>query len=132
MNLTSLVRPCLSAGILLLIAAGCATGPGRATVAPADIAFTGDFDHPPVVKSMPRTQYPPLLRGRGVGGSAIVTFTVNARGRVQDSKVESASETAFGGAAIGTVGPMEFDPATKDGKPVPALGTATFNFDPDP
>jgi len=92
------------------------------------MSFSGDFDRAPVPRFMPLTVFPPFLIERGVSGSATVSFKVKADGYVEEAKVESATEPAFGGSALGTIGRMVFKPATKNGVPVPVTGKVTFPF----
>ncbi len=120
---------------LAVALSGCATD-GNAPAArkpkepfPGPISFNGDYDRPPTPKFMPRTVFPPFLIARGQSGSATVIFHVKADGYVTEAKVESASDPAFGGSALGTVGRMVFSPATKGGKPVAVVGKVTFPFE---
>ena len=92
------------------------------------MSFTGEYDRVPTPKFMPRTVFPPFLIERGESGSATIIFKVKADGYVEEAKVESATEPAFGASALGTVGRMVFAPATKANKPVPVVGRVTFPF----
>ena len=119
--------------IALAIFAGCATESTQSAHQPNEpfpgqIDFSGDFDHEPVMRFMPRTVFPPFLIARGVSGSATVSFKLRADGFVEAAKVENATEPAFGGSALGTVGRMVFKPATKKGVPVAVNGKVTFPF----
>ena len=117
-----------------LLFTGCATssGPAKRTPKepfPGSMSFTGDYDRAPAQRFMPRTVFPPFLIERGQSGSATIVFKVKPDGYVEEAKVESATEPAFGASALGTVGRMVFRPATKAGKPVAVIGRATFPFD---
>ena len=119
--------------VTLMFVAGCATGSAPSghrakEPLPGPFNFTGDMDKVPVMRFMPLAVFPPFLIERGVSGSATVSFKVKADGYVEEVKVESATEPAFGGSALGAVGRMVFKPATKNGVPVPVTGTVTFPF----
>jgi TonB family protein len=96
--------------VTLMFVAGCATGSAPSghrakEPLPGPFNFTGDMDKVPVMR-----------------------FMLKADGYVEEVKVESATEPAFGGSALGAVGRMVFKPATKNGVPVPVTGTVTFPF----
>jgi len=92
------------------------------------VKLEGDFDQPPKVRFVPRTVYPPFLIDQGVTGSAAISFKAGTSGYVEEAKVVSATEPAFGASALGAVGRMSFAPATKNGVAVPFAGTAMFTF----
>lgn len=56
---------------------------------------------------------------RGVGGEAVVEFTVGTDGSVADLKLRSASQPEFGGAALAALESWSFRPGVKDGRFVP-------------
>ena len=119
--------------VSLLILPGCATEaahPTRKAIEPfpSVVNLEGDFDQPPKVRFVPRTIYPPFLMERGVTGSAAISFKAGRSGYVEEAKVISATEPAFGASALGAVGRMVFAPATKNGVAVPFGGTAMFSF----
>jgi TonB family protein len=118
----------------LMFCSGCATesatsGHRPKEPFPGPMNFTGDMDKTPVMRFMPLTVFPPFLIERGVSGSATISFKVKADGYVEEAKVESATEPAFGSSALGTIGRTVFRPATKNGVPVPVTGTVTFPFE---
>ncbi len=120
--------------LLLLVLSGCATSNQPAARKPKEpfpgpISFTGDFDQAPTMRFMPRTVFPPFLIERGQSGSATIVFKVKPDGYVEEARVESATEPAFGASALGTVGRMSFRPATKAGRPTAAVGRVTFPFE---
>jgi len=121
----SLLAALLGLGIL-----GVHAAPGRKPREPKPeyLRFSGTFDTAPKWKFFPRTVFPPFLIEEGVSGQAIVSFKINHEGYVEETKVVEATHPAFGAAALGTVGRMVFLPAGKDGKPVPARATVTFEF----
>ena len=119
--------------LIALTMSGCASSSAPATRKPKEpfpgpMSFTGEYDRVPTPKFMPRTVFPPFLIERGESGSATIIFKVKADGYVEEAKVESATEPAFGASALGTVGRMVFAPATKANKPVSVVGRVTFPF----
>ena len=120
--------------ILALMFAGCASSGTTSARKPKEpfpgpISFTGDYDRPATPRFMPRTVFPPFLIERGQSGSATIVFKVKPDGYVEEAKVESATEPAFGASALGTVGRMVFVPASKAEKPVSVIGRVTFPFE---
>jgi TonB family protein len=95
---------------------------------PEDIQFGGGFEVAPKVKFFPRTVFPPFLIAEGISGHAVVRCRINWEGYVEEAKVMETNHPAFGAAALGTVGRMVFDPATKAGKPVPTTAVVSFRF----
>jgi TonB family protein len=66
--------------------------------------------------------YPAVLRNSGQWGSAVVSFTVGADGRVERSSitVEQASHPSFRAAATSAIASARFNPARVNGQPVRA------------
>lgn len=66
--------------------------------------------------------YPAVLRSSGQWGSAVVSFTVGADGRVERSSitVEQASHPSFRAAATAAISSARFNPARVNGQPVRA------------
>ena len=63
-------------------------------------------------------EYPADLRRRGIGGQVTLWLFVSENGRViRTSVLESSGHEALDLAAIAVAERMEFDPATKNGKP---------------
>jgi TonB family protein len=119
--------------LFALSLSGCASSSGPAARKPKQpfpgpMNFAGDYDRAPTPRFMPLTVFPPFLIERGESGSATIVFKVKPDGYVEEAKVESATEPAFGSSALGTVGRMVFVPASKAGKPVGVVGRVTFPF----
>ncbi|HTQ32133.1 MAG TPA: TonB family protein [Opitutaceae bacterium] len=66
--------------------------------------------HPPV--------FPSALNGKVAGGQAVVEFLIDHDGNVQLPRVVSATDPAFGYAAVQGVAAWKFAPPTSHGKPV--------------
>lgn len=79
------------------------------------------YDEPPVAVRIIKPVYPYDLLVKSKTGRATVTFIVDPKGNARDAQVKSASEPEFGAALAAMAEVMEFEPATKDGKPCWAL-----------
>ncbi|GAB5562714.1 MAG: hypothetical protein SynsKO_43610 [Synoicihabitans sp.] len=74
--------------------------------------------------------YPALEVKKPVEGRAVLNFTVNTEGKIVDAVVKSADDPAFGDAVLAVLPMWEFEPATKDGKPVNKKVGIPFEFKP--
>ncbi|HSH09443.1 MAG TPA: TonB family protein [Oceanipulchritudo sp.] len=72
--------------------------------------------------------FPEELKDSGVEGEAKIRATIDETGVVTAAEVESATQEAFGLAALETVKTWIFEPATKDGTPVPQTVTIPLQF----
>lgn len=72
--------------------------------------------------------YPQALRGRAVKGYAIVSFVIDATGRVRVPAVTGASETEFGQAVLVAVRQWRFAPPQHEGRAVHVLVERSFSF----
>lgn len=79
------------------------------------------YDEAPVAVRIIKPVYPYDLLLKSKTGRATVTFIVDPNGNARDAQVKSASEPEFGAALAAMAEVMEFEPATKDGKPCWAL-----------
>jgi serine/threonine-protein kinase len=73
-------------------------------------------------RSAVNRSYPAVLRNSGQWGSAVVSFTVGADGRVERSSitVDQASHPSFRSAAAAAIASARFSPARVNGQPVRA------------
>lgn len=76
------------------------------------------YDVPPRPIRRTAPKYPYTLKQAGVEGSALLSFTIDATGRVQDIEVSEAIHPEFAEAAVEAVGRWRFEPASSNGKPV--------------
>lgn len=85
---------------------------------------SGDVDKKPNSRALPNFQVPPQIRDREIDAVLRLSFCVDASGRVYDIKVVEETPMGSGLAAAGreAIGRMTFEPAEKDGKPVPFCG----------
>jgi TonB family protein len=89
---------------------------------------------PPVVKANEGVSYPRRALDEGYREQAQVTLTltVDATGHVSDAVVTESAGHGFDEAALEAGRKLVFDPATKDGKPVPARIRFVYRFVPPP
>ena len=78
----------------------------------------------------PPPVYPPTLKKANRRGQAVIAIRIGANGAVYDPKVASATDPAFGEAALAAVRRWRFLPRVRDGLPVETLANVPFNFAP--
>ena len=76
----------------------------------------------------PSPEYPPGLRKAKVKGEAMIRLQIRANGAVLDPQVRSASDPAFGEAALAAIRMWRFLPKVKDGRPVGTEAEMPFSF----
>jgi TonB family protein len=77
--------------------------------------------------------YPPLLRGAGIGGEAVLWFFIDAEGVVQDTRIsQSSGHDALDQAALAVAGVMEFTPAYNRDVRVPVWIAMPIRFEATP
>jgi TonB family protein len=79
------------------------------------------YDTPPKIRGVLVPVYPYALRRDAVRGTAKVAIAINTRGRVEAAKIMETDRPEFGRALVAALEGFVFDPALKDGKPVPHL-----------
>lgn len=77
---------------------------------------------------VPQPKYPERLRRRKVRGRAVIQCTIAANGRPQDSRVVSATDPAFGEAALASVRQAWFLPRVVGGVPQATTFDLPFDF----
>ena len=78
----------------------------------------------------PPPDYPDSLAKTHATGRAEVSFRVDASGIVIDPRVASASDPAFGEAALAAIRQWRFVPRVKGGRPIQATASLPFMFTP--
>lgn len=78
----------------------------------------------------PAPEYPPELRRQNVNGRAVISVKINGSGSVLDPVVKSATDPAFGLAALEAIKDWRFIPKVKDGYPVESRADVPFIFSP--
>lgn len=107
-----------------------------AALASAPGAMSGDTTLPILanVQQLSRAidaQYPPLLRGAGIGGMATVRMRVAENGQPEDITVVSADRAELGQAALRAMASARFQPARVEGRAVPYRLTLPVTFQPE-
>lgn len=78
-------------------------------------------------------EYPPLLRGAGVGGTVRVWFFIDETGTVQETRVqESSGHAALDEAALRVAATMRFTAALNRDRPVPVWVNFPITFEAGP
>ena len=77
------------------------------------------YDTPPKIRGVLLPVYPYALRRDGVRGSARAAMLIAPNGHVTQVKVLDAAHPEFGQALAAALAGFRFDPAFKDGRPVP-------------
>ncbi len=78
----------------------------------------------------PAPVYPEALRKSYPSGKAVISFVIATDGRVRDPQVKSASDPAFGEAALAAIKQWRFMPRVKDGQVVELKTEMPFSFGP--
>lgn len=91
------------------------------------VAAVQDAEAQPLFISEPI--YPEALKTR-IKGKAVVTFRVDEHGGVLDPVVTSATDPAFGAAALEAIRQWRFVPRVKGGAPVESAAELPFVFEP--
>jgi len=78
----------------------------------------------------PQPEYPPALLKTKTSGHAVISVRIGANGRLYDETVKSATDPAFGQAALVAVKMWRFLPQVKDGRPVETRADLPMEFTP--
>ena len=119
--------------LALVVMSGCAstlhtpsgtrvssTAYNREMAAQGDAYYCNDgaCDVAPKLLNAAAPVYPPAARAAGRSGMAVVSFSIGADGVPTEISLQSASEPAFGAAAVAAVGKWRYTPATLRGEAV--------------
>ncbi len=74
-------------------------------------------------------EYPASKTASGESAKVVVTLTIDATGAVTDAVVATSGGEDFDASALAAAKKLVFEPATKDGKPIPAKIPYTFAFE---
>lgn len=111
-------------------APAAATTPPTPAPAPAAPARAASSDPRPI--SSPSPQYPRASLRRGERGDVVVLVRVGANGRVTDVELVSSSQhPRLDRAAMSAARRWRFEPAMRDGQPVPGELRIPFSFVPE-
>ena len=90
----------------------------------------GLHNAPPQLFFGPPPEYPPALRKANLKGQAVISARITANGEVMDPVVKSATDPAFGQAALDAVKQWRFLPRVKDDYPVETRADLPIVFSP--
>jgi TonB family protein len=99
-----------------------------APTAPAQAAQDPNVQTPPRVLKQVQPEFPKNLWGKP--GAVAVMAVVGIDGKVGDTKVVSSPHPELNALAVNAVKQWQFDPARKNGKPVPVTITVNVAFQP--
>jgi protein TonB len=90
----------------------------------ADGALNGDVDEKPAMRGSPSFQAPQAIRESEIDANCRLSFCVDANGKVYDVRIvqESPAGMGLGEAGRQALIRAKFEPARKDGNPVPFCG----------
>ena len=71
-------------------------------------------------------EYPRRLLNRGIEGCVMLSYTVNEKGRIEDSKVEWSTNTSFNKSALASAATYEYSIPEKNGKPTSVSDVRTI------
>lgn len=95
--------------------------------AKASAVRVGGSIRPPVKIKDVQPVYPAIAKQAKVGGVVVIEATIDAEGKVADTKVLK-SAPLLEQAAVDAVRQWEYRPSMQNGKPVPVVMTVTVNF----
>jgi len=87
-------------------------------------------DAPPRLFFGPQPEYPPKLWKAKTSGDAVISVRIGANGRLSEETVKSASDPAFGEAALDAVRMWRFLPRVKNGVPIDSHADLPLKFAP--
>ena|SRR5579871_2382496 len=88
----------------------------------------GEGVTPPKPVSTPNPEYTDQARKKKISGTVLVAMIVNPDGTVRDVSVVKGTEPSLDQQAVKAVSHWQFEPATKDGKPVAVHLKAEVSF----
>lgn len=121
---------------LWLVAACASQGDGMRVVIPqkttylhAEAVDGGPVDVPPRVLEEVRPATPGPLADAGDAPSVVLSFLVDATGRIDRIRVDRTGDDRLIGPAVEAISRWQLRPALRDGRPVPVTATVQLTFD---
>ena len=114
------VRPAREAGI----------SSGTPPPAEASATIPEEAVLPPRIKRIVKPNYPPMALRQRIGGIVILRVLVSETGRPLEVEVTRGVRGGLSEAAAAAVRRWTFEPATRNGEPVPAWTTVPIPFEP--
>lgn len=108
---------------------GVPSGAAGAKVVPGDPGTKPSAPIPPKVKTKVEPTYPPEKLAKGEKSAVKLMLSIDVAGKVVDAKVTESGGPEFDAAALEAAAKLQFEPATLDGKPIPAKIPYRFTFD---
>ena len=71
-------------------------------------------------------EYPRRLLNRGIEGCVMLSYTVNEKGRIEDTKVEWSTNTSFNKSALESAATYEYSIPEKNGQPASVSDVRTI------
>lgn len=83
---------------------------------------------PPKLSRFQSAPYPPEAQKAGIQGDVVLKLSIDTQGKVTEAEVAEPAGHGFDEAAQAAALKFEFEPATRDGKPVPAKILYKYSF----
>lgn len=77
-----------------------------------------ELDKTPAVRNQTKPHFPTELKDKGISGRALISFTVDASGRVHDLQTVEATHPEFAESSLAAISEWRFSPGEIDGTPV--------------
>ncbi len=106
--------------------------PRKTTYLHAEAVDRGPVDVPPRVLEEVRPTAPATSGDPSSPPSVVVTFTVDAGGRISNIEASRTDNEHLTALAIEAISRWKITPALRDGDPVPTVATLQLTFDPAP
>lgn len=99
-----------------------------AAKASGDLLSMKDLDSPPKALTRKSPAYPAELRAAGIEGSVVVSFVIDANGKVQAAQAVKSTHHAFEEAAVAAIREWQFEPGRKGGRQVNTRVSQVLQF----
>lgn len=129
MRMVSLLAAALLVAGPTIASEGQRVRAGTALDATSHVPAQGDaWDTAPRLVRGKSPVYPVTDVVAGDSGASVVVFTVATDGSTKDAVIESADNERFAAHALVALRDWQFEPATRDGKPVEAVLRQRFEY----
>jgi protein TonB len=118
----------LAGAVAFLLGAGTLSAQDRSDTIPDPVYEVGNGVTAPKPVYAPVPEYADGARRKKINGTVTLAMIVTAEGRVRDVKVIKSLDPDLDKQALAAVSTWKFEPATKDGKPVPVHLSTDVTF----